>query len=164
MLLVLWCDNRRYGGGSGCRPSHAGVTWAQIELSAEAKFYDALAGWVPSSPSVVAAGLSDGLAEVCLPCTEHVERPNERSCIAETLRQWQAEMIGGGFSESRCIIWRWTIWESKACISNSHREVCDAIWTVWMNLLVEIFMWFKCLSMNIFPAVYLNSRLSVQGE
>lgn len=44
VLLVLWCDYRRYGGGSGCRPSHAGVTWAQIELSVEAKFYNALAG------------------------------------------------------------------------------------------------------------------------
>lgn len=44
VLLVLWCDYHRYGGGSGCRPSHAGVTWAQIELSVEAKFYNALAG------------------------------------------------------------------------------------------------------------------------
>lgn len=44
LLLVLWCDNRGYGGGSGCRPGHAGVTWAQIELSVEANFYDALAG------------------------------------------------------------------------------------------------------------------------
>lgn len=44
VLLVLWCDNRRYGGGSGCMPGHAGVRWAQIELRAEAKLYDALAG------------------------------------------------------------------------------------------------------------------------
>lgn len=44
VLLVLWCDNRRYGGGSGCRPSHAAATRAQIELSVEAKFDDDLAG------------------------------------------------------------------------------------------------------------------------
>lgn len=44
VLLVLWCDNRRYGGGSGRRPTHAGVARAQIELSVEAKFYDALEG------------------------------------------------------------------------------------------------------------------------
>lgn len=42
--LVLCCDNRRYEGGSGFGPGRAGVTWAQIELSAEAKFCDALAG------------------------------------------------------------------------------------------------------------------------
>lgn len=50
LLVLWWCDNRRYGGGSGCRPSHAGVTWAQIELSVEAKFYDALASSGPVLP------------------------------------------------------------------------------------------------------------------
>lgn len=30
-LLVLWCDNHRDGGGSGCWPGCAGVIRAQIE-------------------------------------------------------------------------------------------------------------------------------------
>lgn len=41
VLLVSWCDNHRYGGVSGCRPSHAGVALALTELSVEAKFFDA---------------------------------------------------------------------------------------------------------------------------
>lgn len=70
-LVLEWCDSLGYGGGSGCRPSHDGIPWAQIERSAEARLNDAIADWVLSSPSVVAAGLSGGLAEVFL-CTEDV--------------------------------------------------------------------------------------------
>lgn len=94
--LVLWCDSRRYGGGSGCRPSHAGVTWAQIELSVEAKFYDALAARLGPVLPICGCCCTVWWFGRGVPChTEDVERSDEASCFTETLRQWHVDTITG---------------------------------------------------------------------
>lgn len=117
---------------------------------------------VLSSPSVVAAGLSGGLAEVCAH-TEDEEGSNERSCFTETLRQWRADRIAEGKG------WEWVTWHHMAsnrltihaCVLN-RKHVMPSGQFEWI-LLVGILMWFKCLACNIFPLVYLNSSLAVQG-